>query len=85
MLEEILAETGHPLEAAVMIGDTEFDLEMARRAGMASVGVSYGVHEHARLLRHEPRTIVPGFAELEAWLGGQRQQTETVRLTERQA
>ncbi|WP_207061121.1 HAD-IA family hydrolase [Motiliproteus sp. SC1-56] len=76
MLEEILAETGHPVESALMIGDTEYDLEMASRAGMASVGVSYGVHEQQRLLRHAPQTVIHRFAELETWLEGQKNQIQ---------
>jgi len=33
----------------IMIGDTEYDMEMARNAGMDAIGVSYGVHEEERL------------------------------------
>ena len=32
-------------ERTLMIGDTTHDLQMARNAGCASVGVSYGAHE----------------------------------------
>jgi phosphoglycolate phosphatase len=44
MLEACLRETGVPPGRAVMIGDTTYDLEMARAAGMAAIGVSWGYH-----------------------------------------
>ncbi|MCR8550937.1 HAD-IA family hydrolase [Salipiger sp. P9] len=49
MLEAALSETGVPAKRAVMIGDTSFDMEMARAAGMLAVGVSWGYHDTARL------------------------------------
>ena len=49
---------------AVMIGDTEFDREMAVAAGMPSVGVSYGSHPPERLARHDPLHIVDALPEL---------------------
>ncbi len=42
MLEEILAETGVSAERAIMVGDTSYDLEMARTIAMPRIGVSYG-------------------------------------------
>ncbi|RTL04015.1 MAG: HAD family hydrolase, partial [Lysobacterales bacterium] len=42
MLHELLAETGVPAARALMIGDTEFDLAMARAAGMAGIGATWG-------------------------------------------
>jgi len=53
----------HP-EQMVMIGDTEYDLEMAANIGMDSIGVSYGVHEVDRLLRHKPVRIIDHFSEI---------------------
>lgn len=44
MIHAALAETGVAPEQAVMIGDTRFDMDMARAAGIASVGVSWGYH-----------------------------------------
>ncbi|APZ51851.1 HAD-IA family hydrolase [Salipiger abyssi] len=49
MLEAALSETGVPAKRAVMIGDTSFDMQMARAAGMLAVGVSWGYHDAARL------------------------------------
>lgn len=44
MIEAALAETGVAPENAVMIGDTSFDMEMARAAGVPGIGVSWGYH-----------------------------------------
>lgn len=49
MLLAALAETGITPENAVMIGDTEFDMSMARAAGIRSIGVSWGYHPVSRL------------------------------------
>ncbi len=44
-----LAETGVEPHQAVMIGDTEFDMEMGKAAGVATIGVSWGYHPVERL------------------------------------
>ncbi|MFZ9557768.1 MAG: HAD family hydrolase, partial [Limnohabitans sp.] len=46
MLHELMGEMGVSPERTLMIGDTTHDLEMARRAGCDSIGVSYGAHHH---------------------------------------
>lgn len=68
MLEEILDELGAMPEKAVMIGDTNFDLQMAQNAGMAGLGVSYGAQSHENLLAHAPLACFDSFAKLHAWL-----------------
>lgn len=68
MLLEILEETGMSAAEAVMIGDTEYDLEMGYRIGMGRVAVSYGAHDLERLRRFEPLAEIHQFPELEAWL-----------------
>lgn len=68
MLTQILQETGIALERTVMVGDTTYDLEMAQRIGMPSIGVSYGVHNEAQLAQFEPIAIVHSIAELSAVL-----------------
>ena len=46
-----LCLAAHGLQAgeAVMVGDTPFDLEMAQRAGMPSVGIAHGFYGQAAL------------------------------------
>ena len=58
MIDELLIETGYAKSDVVMIGDTSFDLDMASRAGVKSVGVSYGVHSVDDLEVHNPLCIV---------------------------
>ncbi len=64
MIEEILRERDKPSAEAVVVGDTEYDLEMAARAGVASVGVSFGVHSVARLQRHRPLAVIDHLDDL---------------------
>ncbi|MGQ9369715.1 HAD-IA family hydrolase [Azospirillum sp. ST 5-10] len=45
MVHRALAESGAEAAATVMIGDTTYDMQMARSARIASVGVSWGYHE----------------------------------------
>ncbi len=58
MVEEILAELDIPPTQAVMVGDTEYDLEMAQRAGIDSIAVCYGVHAAERLQRFRPLACI---------------------------
>ncbi|MEO1648867.1 MAG: HAD-IA family hydrolase [Pseudomonadota bacterium] len=44
MLQAALFEGAAQPSEAVMIGDTTFDIDMARAAGVASIGVSWGYH-----------------------------------------
>lgn len=51
MLEAALVESlAEPVDA-VMIGDTSFDMEMAVAAQVTPIGVAWGYHEPAELLR----------------------------------
>lgn len=68
MLEEILDFYGLNPTEAVMIGDTTYDLEMAQRIGMPAIGVRWGVHEDAELLRFAPAKLVDSTKELNAFL-----------------
>ena len=54
MLHEILDEMDLRPDHAVMIGDSEYDMEMALNAGVSPIAVSYGVHERTRLLKYKP-------------------------------
>jgi phosphoglycolate phosphatase len=54
-----------------MIGDTTYDMEMARNAGVACVAVSSGVHDRERLLEFDPLALLDSIAELPAWLSNQ--------------
>lgn len=66
MVEAALAEAGVPSARAVMIGDTTYDIEMGRAAGVATIGVSWGYHPVADLRDAGAVRIVDSFAALEA-------------------
>ena len=71
MLQEIMTDLDTPPERTLMIGDTEYDLLMARNAGVPRIGVSYGVHGRERLLRHAPLVCLDRIEALPPWLEGQ--------------
>lgn len=64
MIEQIMAERAVLPEQVIVVGDTEYDLEMAANAGVASIGVSFGAHSAARLRRHQPLAIVDDLRQL---------------------
>jgi phosphoglycolate phosphatase len=68
MLVDIMEELGVSGEQTLMIGDTTYDMEMARNAGIACVAVSTGVHDGQRLLEFDPLALLDSIAELPAWL-----------------
>jgi len=68
MLEEILQQLGVDAQQALMVGDTEYDMHMARQAGVYPVAVSYGVHDRQRLLQHQPLVCLDTITELVDWL-----------------
>lgn len=49
MLLAALAQTGVDPAQAVMVGDTHYDIEMGRAAGMRTVGVTWGYHRREML------------------------------------
>jgi len=69
MLDEILQTLSVAPEQAVMIGDTEYDMDMAANAGTHAIAANYGVHESSRLLRYQllgsldSITELPGFMD----------------------
>lgn len=68
MLEDLLDYTGLEPSRALMVGDTTYDLQMARAASMDSLAVSYGVHTREDLLAHAPRVCLDTFGEVHQWL-----------------
>lgn len=68
MIVTALAETGLDASAAIMIGDTSYDIAMARAAGVGAVGVSWGNHATDELTRAGAHTISNDFKELEQHL-----------------
>lgn len=68
MLEEILVDHNIHASQALMVGDTEFDMQLARNAGVDALAVSYGVHDLLRLLKQDPVGFVDKAEQIPAWL-----------------
>ena len=58
LMNQTLSELGVVKENAVMIGDTTFDMIMARSAGTAAIGVSWGVHKPDELTQAGAHHVV---------------------------
>jgi phosphoglycolate phosphatase len=69
MVLQALAETGAAAADTVVIGDTAFDILMARAAGVLPVGVAWGNHPVERLLEAGAAHVVHRADELHAILG----------------
>lgn len=71
MVNEILAFTGRQPGQALMVGDSVFDMQMAQRAGVDGVAVSYGAQAADVLQAWRPRLVIDEFSELDDWLARQ--------------
>jgi phosphoglycolate phosphatase len=65
MIQQALADTGVQASRAIMIGDTTYDIEMARNAGVVAMGVDWGYHDGAELLAAGAAVVVHDFAALQ--------------------
>ena len=65
MLVSLMKTLKIKTEDAVMVGDTDFDISMAHRAGIKSIGVLWGYHSISRIKLMKPTAIVENFADLE--------------------
>lgn len=72
MLYELLDEFGVEAADTVMVGDTEFDMEMAVSIHMPRIAVSYGAHHSDRLKAFNPELCLDNFATLLQWNGLKR-------------
>mgnify|MGYP003114730994 CR=1 FL=1 len=72
MVEECCAEFGLDPRHALVVGDSVFDIEMARTAGASALGVAWGTHEAAPLLASGAYAVAETVDELgafiDAWL-----------------
>jgi len=68
MLEELITYFGVDANKTLMIGDTEYDLQMAHNAGADSLGISHGAHGIATLQACQPKAIVADLYQAEQWL-----------------
>ncbi len=68
MLIELMETLGVKPSETLMVGDTEYDLEMARNAGVAALAVCHGVHPPDRLLAWRPLACLDSLWAVRAWL-----------------
>lgn len=68
MLEQLLTETGFKASQAVMIGDTTYDMQMAKTLGIDRIAVNYGVHHEDELKQFSPIFIADSVAQLHQFL-----------------
>jgi phosphoglycolate phosphatase len=64
MVLAALAETGVEPDRAVIVGDTVFDIEMGRAAGILAIGVAWGYHPADRLVAAGAASVVADHADL---------------------
>jgi len=68
MILQLLDELGVVPARALMIGDAAHDLQMARNAGVAAVGVTSGTAKREVLLAMEPLACLDSVTALSGWL-----------------
>ena len=64
ILRDAIAESGAAPGTTAMVGDTVFDISMARAAGAYAVGVSWGYHPANELRRARAACVIDRFADL---------------------
>lgn len=68
MLAAALTGAGAQAHEAVMIGDTAYDMQMARDGGVRGIGVDWGYHHPRELLAAGAERVATSPAELTQWL-----------------
>lgn len=68
MIRAALIDAGIENEKAVMIGDTSFDMDMAKAAGVRAIGVAWGYHDPDELLASGAVGVAQTIDELEAMI-----------------
>ncbi len=72
MLLQLMAETGAAPEETLMVGDSTFDVDMARRAGTAAVAVLTGAYRCRDLMPYQPLACLERLRDLPQWLDDSR-------------
>ena len=67
MLLDIMDELGVDADETLMVGDTEYDLQMAQNARCDSLGISHGVHPASRLEKLDPVACVEDLHAMRNW------------------
>lgn len=64
MIHQALAETSAGAGRTIMIGDTTYDIHMARAAGVVPLGVAWGYHEVPALREAGAAVVLDAYSEL---------------------
>jgi phosphoglycolate phosphatase len=64
MILKAMEETGTPPERTIMVGDTSYDMQMAKAAGVHAIGVAWGYHQREALIHAGAELVVDDFAHL---------------------
>jgi phosphoglycolate phosphatase len=68
MLHSLLDELTIEPHNAVMIGDSEYDMQLANNAGVDAIAVTYGVQSKERLIAYNPILCIDDIKELQMLL-----------------
>ena len=68
MLQELMQQVGVAGQHTLMVGDTEYDMEMATQARAGKVAVCSGVHSAERLQRHAPLVCLDDVTAMPEWM-----------------
>ena len=64
MLLKAMRDTGAEKKRTVMIGDTSYDMKMARNAGTSAIGVTWGYHSVEELYDSGAHSVVKTFSQI---------------------
>jgi len=64
MIHTAIADAGSAPESAIMVGDTSYDMMMAKSANVAAIGVSWGYHDIDILKASDADSIIEDYADL---------------------
>ncbi len=70
MILKAMEETGTPPERTMMIGDTTYDMQMAKAAGAHAIGVAWGYHQREALIHAGAELVVDDFPHLTRAIAG---------------
>ncbi len=76
MIRRALMETGRRPEETVLVGDSRYDMRMAKAAGVSAVGVSWGYNPPVELLAEGAVTVAQSFEDLVQTVMAMSVQTE---------
>ena len=68
MLDELMDELVTTPERTLMIGDTSYDLQMAKNAGVPALAVTFGAQSRDKLSGYNSIAMFNQFKDLSAWL-----------------